>query len=84
MKFGSLELDGGSLIIGSIVAVSAAVALTGGRQQLDTRSLVLAIGTCATITCLFIWQSVRIGGNRQRIRDVARWMGEKSDTRQIK
>lgn len=83
MKFLSRNLDGGSLMIALIVAGGTTAALSNNWRQLDALSLVVGISLSAIITGLFIWQSVRIGRNRQRIRDTARWMGDKTETESV-
>ena len=81
MKLGNISLDGGSLMLGLLMLGGAITTLLSnwGNIKHDVVSTVIAIVVFAIIATLFFWQSVRIGNNRQRLRDVPRWMGENSD-----
>jgi hypothetical protein len=80
MKLRNMWLDGGSLTLATIMAGSAVVTIVGDIQSgtFDTVSAVIAVAFVAA-TGAFVWLSIRIGGNRKKIRDVRRWMGDKSN-----
>jgi hypothetical protein len=79
MKLRDIRLDGGSLMIGCIIVVTIATGLIDHWGRANVQTVVAVVGICVAVALLFLWQSVRIGHNRQRQRDVRRWMGERSD-----
>jgi hypothetical protein len=80
MKIGKYSLDGASLLIGLIVLGIGCPMVANLLENPKGDQAVIAIGIASLVTIMAsLWLSIRIGTNRQRIRDVKRWMGDKSN-----
>jgi hypothetical protein len=86
MKVANLSLDGGSLLTGLLIVVSATATIVSHLDGIRDAPLAVTIEilVLGSIVVLSLWQSIRIGTNREKLRDISRWMGETSNKTLIK
>lgn len=80
MRISNMWFDGGSFLLCIFFLVGALGPLIDSwyRNKPFPQSYWF-LGISLLLAIFFLWLSVRIGGNRKKLRDTNRWMGENSD-----
>ena len=82
MRLRNPSIDGATAFVGLLVTGAFASAVIGLLTDKNSTWLAIAIGgialACVASVLLFVLP-IRIGNDRKKLRDVKRWMGERSD-----